>query len=195
MVLTAWALEDNEDDDVNDDDESIDEQQDFLNKDLNPPNLPNIGDQVIFWDPDLQCSVKATITPMDRKLQLEWPGWRNIRVHGARRQTCVNMDIVSPNCVSCRFLQDVPQVDGNYTEDNATNSTPSTQNVSSHLFQNISVTFDALNLAIPESGEISPNRVYRLPSLPPDRPRSQPPVNRNRTVPKFLKKLNPFKKK
>ena len=130
------------------------------------------------------------------------------------------MDIVAFNCVSWRYLNDVPQVDGNYTEETASHSTP-TQNVCARLrevnfhpaTQNLTVSLtdiplpphvDALNLEIPANGRLSPNRVYRIPQeLPTHRTYSQPPPERRQVsqrdqrtkAPKFLSKLNPFKKK
>ena len=184
--------------------------------------MPNPGDRIIYWDPNLECGIKASIIPMHRTMQVEWPGWRNVRIENTGQSYSVNMDQISFNCVSWRYLDGgVPQVDGNYTVDVATQSTP-TQNVSVRLrevdfhpsTQNLTVTLrnippippgvSALNLGIPPDGRLSPSRVYRFPhELPTQRPHSQPPPERRQVprreprsrAPNFLSKLNPFKKK
>ena len=199
-----------------------DEENNLQNRDLNPLNLPNPGDRIIYWDPNLECGIKASIIPMHRTMQVEWPGWRNVRIENTGQSYSVNMDQISFNCVSWRYLDGgVPQVDGNYTVDVATQSTP-TQNVSVRLrevdfhpsTQNLTVTLrnippippgvSALNLGIPPDGRLSPSRVYRFPhELPTQRPHSQPPPERRQVprreprsrAPNFLSKLNPFKKK
>ena len=206
---------------------------------INPNNLPVTGDRIIFWDPDLNCRVKATVTSMHRTAQAQWPGWRNIIADNAQGESSVNLDNASHGCVKWRYLNMVPQIDGNYTEENMTRSTPPTLNVSSHLQEfhldesfeihlesvpNLDVeprnmfnndddpthepepttTITALNLEVPRNGNILPNRVYRLPDELPTRSYSQQSLHNHRrnrehhrrpAVPKFLKKLNPFKKR
>ena len=97
-----------------------------MDKANNPQNLPNPGDRIIFWDPKLNDRVCATIMTMTNKQQARWPGFRNILVDNKRIQTSVNLDSVSLNCVGWRFIDNVPQVDGNYTEQNMTQSTQHT---------------------------------------------------------------------
>ena len=64
---------------------------------------------------------------MHRTMQYQWPGWRNVQVDRARKQSSVNLDIVSHLCVMWEYLDDIPpvprapgdgyipQIDGNYT--------------------------------------------------------------------------------
>ena len=68
-------------DEVNEQEQSDeDDEENYLqNRDFNPQNLPNTGARIIYWDSVLGCSVKATIIPMHRTMQVQWPGWRNIR--------------------------------------------------------------------------------------------------------------------
>ena len=223
---------DEDDDEVGGEDDGEDDDQFAIpNRDQNPEQLPDTGDRIMFWNPTSAIAVKATVIPMHRSVQAQWPGWRNIKEDGSGEESSVNMDIVAHNCVSWRYLADVPQVDGNYTEENATTATPSTQDMSNHLRDidtehddnslelarefandpiNFQVTLAPRNLDISPTGNILPNRVYRLPPEPVSPPRPPEPVTpprprgrRNRdhhrtntgAVPKFINKLNPFKKK
>ena len=114
------------DDEENSSDES-DDNEDLLNKDDNPLVLPNIGARIRFRDPETNIIQKATITKMHRTKQYQWPGWRNVFIDGDRRQSSVNLDIVSHLCVMWEYLDDIPpvprapgdgyipQIDGNYT--------------------------------------------------------------------------------
>ena len=114
------------DDEENNSDESND-NEDLLNKDDNPVGLPNIGARIRFRDPETNIIQKATITKMHRTMQYQWPGWRNVLVDGDRKQSSINLDIVSHLCVMWEHLDDIPpvprapgdgyipQIDGNYT--------------------------------------------------------------------------------
>ena len=104
---------------------------------------------------------------MHRSQHVKWPGWRNILIDGANKRSGVNLDIISPQCVIWRFLtNEVPNVDGNYTTENLTESAQSVSNlVANNQLENIIVTFDALNLELPESGEISPHRFTAYPEF------------------------------
>ena len=116
------APEDSGDDsDVGTDDEEV------TNKDDNPKVLPNVGARIQFRYPETNIIQKATVMKMHRTMQYQWPGWRNVQVDRARKQSSVNLDIVSHLCVMWEYLDDIPpvprapgdgyipQIDGNYT--------------------------------------------------------------------------------
>ena len=88
--------------------------------------MPNVGARIIFKNPSSNEIIRATVVPMHRTMQYQWPGWRNIRVDGERRLSSVNMDVVSHGCVTWKYLHStpiprhpgqgyIPQVDGNCT--------------------------------------------------------------------------------
>ena len=108
----------------NSDDEA--ENDDLQDKNSNPANLPNVGARIAFKNPDSNEIIRATVVPMHRTMQYQWPGWRNIKIDGERQLSSVNMDVVSHGCVVWRYLQStpiprhpgqgyIPQTDGNYT--------------------------------------------------------------------------------
>ena len=140
---------------------------------------------------------------MHRNIQHQWPGWRNIINEDTDHELSVNLDPISTGCVTWKYITQIPQVDGNYTEENL-----SSRNT---LYEQLTVTVPndyrgevdhsqngpnvvrGLELNIPVDGNLVPNRVYRWGG------ERQHPENyvryRRQTLPKFIKKLNPFKKK
>ena len=125
-------IEDNNEDAMDADGGDIDEAENdlIIDQARNPTNLPIPGNRIIFWDPQMRCRLHATVTMMTKSQQTRWPGWRNVQVDNNQAESSVNMDRVSLNCVGWRFLDNFPQIDGNYTEGNVTRSTPPTPNAS-----------------------------------------------------------------
>ena len=97
-----------------DDEENSNEEEDnqehdhVLQNDTtgNPPTLPDPGDRIEFFNPDLQEPVEAIVIKMDRKTQSEWPGWRNIVDETSGIESSVNLDAFATNCVAWRFSQE-----------------------------------------------------------------------------------------
>lgn len=124
------SKEGDEDADIDTEEETSDGEE-VVNHDLdhkgnNPGSLPNVGARIAFKNPDSDEIIRATVVPMHRTMQYQWPGWRNIRIDGERRLSSVNMDIVSHGCVAWKYLHStpiprnpgqgyIPQMDGNYT--------------------------------------------------------------------------------
>ena len=100
------------DDDVssNSNDDNNYEDDHVLNRDTlrNPSTLPDPGDTIEFFDPNLGSRVNAIVTEMDRRSQARWPGWRNIAPENSRTESSVNLDIFSTNCVAWRYTQFQP---------------------------------------------------------------------------------------
>ena len=83
----------------------------------NPPNLPNEGDRIVFFNPNTKSVAKATVLKMQKTLQKKWPGWRNIKVDDEVSPMSINMDLLCNQCALWRYeCQNVPQIDGNYTD-------------------------------------------------------------------------------
>ena len=118
-----------EDEESESEEESETENIDWHNKRLNPVTLPDVGERIIFFDQDIQSTAEATVIPMHRTMQYQWPGWRNIKRDDTGGASSVNLDMVCHNCTVWRYLinnQDmqsvrIPQTDGNYTLTSGTN--------------------------------------------------------------------------
>ena len=97
------SKEGDEDADIDTEEETSDGEEvvthDLDHKGNNPGSLPNVGARIAFKNPDSDEIIRATVVPMHRTMQYQWPGWRNIRIDGERRLSSVNMDIVSHGCV------------------------------------------------------------------------------------------------
>ena len=127
--MQAGNDDDVEDEESESEEESEAENIDWHNKHLNPVTLPDVGERIIFFDQDIQCTVEATVIPMHRTMQYQWPGWRNIKRDDTGGPASVNLDMVCHNCTVWRYLindQDmesvrIPQTDGNYTLPSGTN--------------------------------------------------------------------------
>ena len=105
-----------------DDQTSEENNINWLDLQFNPIILPEVGDRIIFWDNELNDTVRATVIKMPRKLQEKWPGWRNIKAENSGITSSVNLDLVCENCTVWRYLDmeveefnEIPQNDGNYT--------------------------------------------------------------------------------
>ena len=69
----------------------------------NPRELPTVNEKITFWHPTAETVVTGTIKHMVKKLQAKYPGCRNILLNGDCREICVNLDLISPNCVAWRY--------------------------------------------------------------------------------------------
>ena len=74
----------------------------LTDKASNPLNLPEPGDRIVFFDPDLDMRVNASIAAMHRTSRAQWPGWRNIIADNGRKQS-VNLHVISNGCVVWRY--------------------------------------------------------------------------------------------
>ena len=122
-------LFDETDDDLTEINDAPEQQNEFVQiepviddpvDELWDPNLPNPvvfplpGDKITFLDRDIQppILINAQVTIMKKTVQQRWPDWYNILCEGSYTQTSVNL-------VTSRWryitVDDVPQVDGNYT--------------------------------------------------------------------------------
>ena len=107
------------------DDESEAESIDWEDKQLNPAILPDLGEQIVYWDRQLNRTVQATVIRMHRTMQYRWPGWRNIKCDTTGKQASINMDLVCEQCVVWRYAEhdqdvaqgfdQIPQGDANLT--------------------------------------------------------------------------------
>ena len=115
----------NENDADIEDDESEAETIDWNDKQLNPAILPDLREQILYWDRQLNRTVQATVTRMHRTMQYRWPGWRNIKCDNTGKQSSINMDLLCEQCVVWRYLEHdhdvtqgpdrIPQGDANLT--------------------------------------------------------------------------------
>ena len=135
----------------------------FLDKQFNPYVLPKPGEEIIYWDPNLEKIVTSFVIPMDRSKQRKWPGWVNVEEKITKRQFAVNLDTFSDNCVGWRYANQ---------EDDATVSRSRLSSVElAHEYAvnpinlNISVQPQIevpLNLDIPPDNLVEAGRVYRF---------------------------------
>ena len=186
---------------INDLEEDIDLAVDLQDRALNPTNLPNVGDRIVFWDPDSQARIKALIIPMHGNIQHQWPGWRNIINEDTDHELSVNLDPISTGCVTWKYITQIPQVDGNYTEENLSSRNTLYEQLTvtvpndyrGDFAQNDTNEVRGVDLNIPMNSNLVPNRVYRLDEEP--RHIESHVRSRRQPLPKFVMKLNPFKKK
>ena len=138
------------------------------NVNLNPTQLPVQGDRIAYWDPVLNRELSGTILHTHKSILKKLPAWRNIKLDCSGKDAGVNLDLISPNCVSWRYLQNSQPSDEQAPSNSSSNSS------ASFPYENLRITFSTnsrnptpsstpLNLSVPPSGDIEPSKVYKLP--------------------------------
>ena len=122
-------INDEADADDEDDNPVLDEEPhlpSFIDVDLgdvsdlqyNPPEPPMEGCRVIYFDPDWQWKVKATVIHTAPKIKTRWPGWYNvlvdilpphIKMKDKSKERCFNY-----RRVRWRYITETPEPDGGY---------------------------------------------------------------------------------
>ena len=112
--------------------------------------------------------LSGTILHTHKSILKKLPAWRNIKLDCSGKDAGVNLDLISPNCVSWRYLQNSQPSDEQAPSNSSSNSS------ASFPYENLRITFSTnsrnptpsstpLNLSVPPSGDIEPSKVYKLP--------------------------------